>query len=107
MPSPAPRSTTLNSSDPTRSPATTWHSSSAAPTWSRTPRLKSSGTPSAAGSSSTLGFALRSALPVPLPLGGQVFGSLFFLSRQTNAFLEDDVDFGRRVADHLALALSH
>ena len=52
-------------------------------------------------------LGVKSALRVTLPLGSQVFGSLFFLSRQTNAFLDDDVDFGRRVADHLALALSH
>ena len=52
-------------------------------------------------------LGVKSALRVTLPLGGQVFGSLFFLSRQTNAFVDDDVDFGRRVADHLALALSH
>ena len=52
-------------------------------------------------------FGVKSALRVMLPLGSQVFGSLFFLSRQTDAFLDDDVDFGRRVADHLALALSH
>ena len=52
-------------------------------------------------------FGVKSALRVMLPLGSQVFGSLFFLSRQTNAFVDDDVDFGRRVADHLALALSH
>jgi transcriptional regulator with GAF, ATPase, and Fis domain len=52
-------------------------------------------------------LGVRSALRVPLPLGSQVFGSLFFLSRQTNAFVDDDVDFARRVADHLALALSH
>jgi len=52
-------------------------------------------------------FGLKSALRVTLPLGSQVFGSLFFLSRQTNAFQDDDVDFGRRVADHLALAISH
>jgi transcriptional regulator with GAF, ATPase, and Fis domain len=52
-------------------------------------------------------LGVKSALRVTLPLGSHVFGSLFFLSRQTNAFLEDDVDFGRRVADHLALALSH
>ena len=52
-------------------------------------------------------LAARSALRVPMPLGSQVFGSLFFLSRQTNAFIDDDVDFARRVADHLALALSH
>ena len=50
---------------------------------------------------------VRSALRVPLPLGGQVFGSLFFLSRQTDAYLEDELDFARRVADHIALALSH
>jgi formate hydrogenlyase transcriptional activator len=52
-------------------------------------------------------LGVRSALRVTLPLGSQVFGSLFFLSRQTNAFVDDDVDFGRRVADHLALAVSH
>jgi transcriptional regulator with GAF, ATPase, and Fis domain len=52
-------------------------------------------------------LGVRSALRVPLPLGSQVFGSLFFLSRQTNAFVDDDVDFARRVADHIALALSH
>ena len=42
-----------------------------------------------------------------MPLGAEVFGSLFFLSRLTDSFSEDDVDFARRVADHLALALSH
>jgi transcriptional regulator with GAF, ATPase, and Fis domain len=53
----------------------------------------------------TLG--IRSALRVPMPLGSHVFGSLFFLSRKPDGFIEDDIDFGRRVADHLALALSH
>jgi transcriptional regulator with GAF, ATPase, and Fis domain len=52
-------------------------------------------------------LGVRSALRVPMPLGSHVFGSLFFLSRQVDAFIDDDVDFGRRVADHLALALSH
>ena len=52
-------------------------------------------------------FGVRSALRVLMPLGTEVFGSLFFLSRQTDRFSEDDVDFARRVADHLALALSH
>src|SRR4029079_4058074 len=52
-------------------------------------------------------LGVKAALRVTLPLGSQVFGSLFFLSRQTNAFVDDDVDFGRRVADHLALAVSH
>jgi transcriptional regulator with GAF, ATPase, and Fis domain len=52
-------------------------------------------------------FGLRSALRVLMPLGTEVFGSLFFLSRQTDRYSEDDIDFARRVADHLALALSH
>jgi transcriptional regulator with GAF, ATPase, and Fis domain len=49
----------------------------------------------------------RSALRVAIPLGSDVFGSLFFLAREPGRFSDDDVDFARRVADHLALALSH
>jgi transcriptional regulator with GAF, ATPase, and Fis domain len=49
----------------------------------------------------------RSALRVAMPLGTDVFGSVFFLSRQTDRFSEDDLDFARRIADHIALALSH
>lgn len=52
-------------------------------------------------------FGLRSALRVPTALGNAVFGSLFFLSRQPDAFSGDDIDFANRVADHVALALSH
>jgi transcriptional regulator with GAF, ATPase, and Fis domain len=52
-------------------------------------------------------FAVRSALRVPMPLGADVFGSIFFLSHELDRFSDDDIDFGRRVADHLALALSH
>jgi transcriptional regulator with GAF, ATPase, and Fis domain len=52
-------------------------------------------------------LAVQSALRVAMPLGGEIFGSLFFLSRQPESFSEDDIDFARRVADHLALALSH
>ena len=52
-------------------------------------------------------FGLRSALRVPTALGNAVFGSLFFLSREPEAFGEDDIDFAHRVADHVALALSH
>ena len=52
-------------------------------------------------------FRVRSALRVLMPLGTEVFGSLFFLSRQTDRYSEDDIDFAKRVADHLALALSH
>jgi transcriptional regulator with GAF, ATPase, and Fis domain len=49
----------------------------------------------------------RSALRVPMPLGKDVFGSIFFLSREVDRYTEEDFDFARRVADHLALALSH
>jgi transcriptional regulator with GAF, ATPase, and Fis domain len=49
----------------------------------------------------------RSALRVPMPLGSDVFGSIFFLSHEVDQYTEDDIDFARRVADHLALALSH
>jgi transcriptional regulator with GAF, ATPase, and Fis domain len=36
-----------------------------------------------------------------------VFGSLFFLARSPERFGDGDIDFARRVAEHLALALSH
>ncbi|MEQ1757431.1 MAG: sigma 54-interacting transcriptional regulator [Vicinamibacterales bacterium] len=52
-------------------------------------------------------LGVKSFLRVPLPLGSDVFGSLFFGSRATDRYTEDDIDFGKRVADHLALALSH
>jgi transcriptional regulator with GAF, ATPase, and Fis domain len=52
-------------------------------------------------------LGVRSALRVPMPLSTGVFGSLFFLSRETERFSESDLDFARRVADLLALALSH
>ena len=50
---------------------------------------------------------VRSALRVPMPLSTGVFGSLFFLAHETERFSEADLDFARRVADLLALALSH
>ena len=50
---------------------------------------------------------VRSALRVPMPLNTGVFGSLFFLARDTERFSESDLDFARRVADLLALALSY
>jgi transcriptional regulator with GAF, ATPase, and Fis domain len=49
----------------------------------------------------------RSALRVPIPLGSGVFGSLLFYSRQPESFNDGDMGFARRVAHHLALALSH
>ena len=52
-------------------------------------------------------LSARSLLRVPMPLSNAVFGSLFFLSRETEHFSDEDLGFARRVADHLALALSH
>ncbi|MBI4264488.1 MAG: sigma 54-interacting transcriptional regulator [Acidobacteria bacterium] len=52
-------------------------------------------------------LGVQSALRVPMPLGTGIFGSLFFASCQAAQFNESDLDFARRVADHLALALSH
>jgi transcriptional regulator with GAF, ATPase, and Fis domain len=52
-------------------------------------------------------FGARSALRVAMPLGKDVFGSIFFLSREVERYSDEDFDFARRVADHLALALSH
>ena len=52
-------------------------------------------------------FGARSALRVAIPLQNNVFGSLFFLAREPNHFGDDDIDFARRVANCLALALSH
>jgi len=52
-------------------------------------------------------LGVQSALRVPMPLSTGVFGSLFFLAREPGRFSEPDLDFARRVADLLALALSH
>jgi transcriptional regulator with GAF, ATPase, and Fis domain len=52
-------------------------------------------------------FGIQSALRGPTGLGSDVFGSHFFLSREPEAFVDNDIDFASRVADHVALALSH
>ncbi|MBI2189375.1 MAG: sigma 54-interacting transcriptional regulator [Acidobacteria bacterium] len=52
-------------------------------------------------------LGVRSALRVPLALETGLFGSLFFLAHDAERFSEGDLDFARRVADLLALALSH
>ncbi len=49
----------------------------------------------------------RSVLRVALPLDNDVFGSLFFLSRDADHFGDEDLDFARRAASYLALAVSH
>jgi transcriptional regulator with GAF, ATPase, and Fis domain len=50
---------------------------------------------------------IRSELRLPVSLRSERVGYLFFTSRQPHAYSEDDVDLGRRVADHVALAIAH
>ena len=49
----------------------------------------------------------RSKLRVPVRLSGEVHGSLTFLHRDTGMFGEADVEVARRIADRVALAMSH
>ena len=50
---------------------------------------------------------MRSALLVPIKMGGQLRGALNFYSRAAARFTKDDAPIARRVADHIALSLSH
>ncbi len=50
---------------------------------------------------------MRSSLRVPIYLDGSRAGGLAFHSRQPGRFRTEDVDFAHRVADQVALALSH
>jgi len=50
---------------------------------------------------------IRSLLRVPIRLEGKVVGALVFLSRHLDAFHGDDVEVAGRIADQIALALSH
>ena len=50
---------------------------------------------------------IRSALRMPIWVQGDRVGYLYFGSRRANVYSEEDVDLGRRVADHLALAIAH
>jgi transcriptional regulator with GAF, ATPase, and Fis domain len=52
-------------------------------------------------------FGIRSELRMPIWLAGERVGVLFFSSRRPNLYGEEDVELGRRVADHVALALAH
>jgi transcriptional regulator with GAF, ATPase, and Fis domain len=54
-----------------------------------------------------LDAGMLSALIVPIRLQGQLVGSVNFYSRQVGRFTTDDVPVARRVADHIALSLSH
>jgi len=50
---------------------------------------------------------MRSALIVPIRLNGQLHGSVNFYARTAARFSKADVAVARRVADHIALSLSH
>ena len=50
---------------------------------------------------------MKSVLATPIRFGGRLQASVNFFSRQQNWFSESDVPLARRIANHLALALSH
>ena len=50
---------------------------------------------------------MRSVLGLPVRFEGRLHYGVNFYSRSTAAFTPDDVLVGRRIADHVALALSH
>jgi len=50
---------------------------------------------------------MRSLLRVPVRLGGEIAGGLTFLSRTAGQYRDEDADLARRIADRVALALSH
>jgi len=50
---------------------------------------------------------MRSLLRVPVRLEGEIAGGLNFLSRAVGQYREEDADIARRIADQVALVLSH
>jgi transcriptional regulator with GAF, ATPase, and Fis domain len=50
---------------------------------------------------------IRSMLRVPVRLEGETVGGLNFLSRAVGRYREEDADIARRIADQVALVLSH
>jgi GAF domain-containing protein len=50
---------------------------------------------------------MRSALLVPIKMGGELIGAVNFYSRAVARFTEEEAPIARRVADHIALSLSH
>ncbi len=50
---------------------------------------------------------MRSLLRVPVRLEGEVVGGLNFLSHTVGEYREEDADIARRIADQVALVLSH
>ena len=64
-------------------------------------------TPSAALLKAYTDRGIRSELRIPVSLQGERVGYLFFTSKRAHTYSEDDVELGRRVADHVALAIAH
>jgi transcriptional regulator with GAF, ATPase, and Fis domain len=50
---------------------------------------------------------MRSSLRLPIRLAGKVVAGLNFMSRDAARYTSEDVLVGRRIAEHVALALSH
>jgi transcriptional regulator with GAF, ATPase, and Fis domain len=57
--------------------------------------------------SPTVAAGMRSVLGLPIRFDGRLQYGVNFYSRALAAFTPDDAPIGRRIADHLALALSH
>jgi transcriptional regulator with GAF, ATPase, and Fis domain len=57
--------------------------------------------------SPTVAAGMRSVLGLPVRFDGRLRYGVNFYSRSTHGFCRDDAMIGRRIADHLALALSH
>jgi transcriptional regulator with GAF, ATPase, and Fis domain len=57
--------------------------------------------------SPTVQAGMRSVLGLPVRFDGRLRYGVNFYSRSTAGFTRDDVLVGRRIADHVALALSH
>ncbi|HEY3174195.1 MAG TPA: sigma 54-interacting transcriptional regulator [Candidatus Polarisedimenticolia bacterium] len=69
--------------------------------------IKAEVTPDTALSRLLLASGMRSTLRVPVRLSGEVRGSLMFMHREEGRYVEEDIEVARRVADRIALALSH
>jgi two-component system response regulator AtoC len=52
-------------------------------------------------------IGIRSFLRVPVRLRGEVIGALLFFSKDPRRYTAEEADAGRRIADHVALTLSH
>jgi two-component system response regulator AtoC len=61
----------------------------------------------AATQAQLLAAGMRSLLSLPVRLDGRLVASVTFLSHSVGRFGKDDVVIGRRIADHIALAMSH